>query len=142
MIRQKPFAGSWTMEGYAGVAESFLLLLERNDANQFHAKHTELMASAKEACQAMRAFSRIFSIAQPRACRLLGWQNRIAGKHSQANRALQKGIALAEQLVMPYEQARIHCEIGRHAENTIEREVHLQKANDMYTELGVPAKFV
>lgn len=142
LIRQKPFAGSWTMEGYAGVAESFLSLLEMNDANRFHAKHTERIANAKEACQAMSAFSGIFPIAQPRVCLLLGWHDRIAGKHSQANRVLQKGIALAEQLVMPYEQARIHYEIGRHAVNTIEREVHLQQAHDMYAKLGIPAKFV
>lgn len=142
LIRQKPFAGSWTMEGYAGVAESFLSLLEMNDENQFHAKQNELMTNANEACQAMRAFSRIFSIAQPRAWLLMGWHDRIAGKQSQANRALQKGIALAEQLIMPYEQARIHYEIGRHAENAIQSKVHLQRANDMYTELGVPAKSV
>jgi hypothetical protein len=63
------------------------------------------------------------------------------GKQPQSRRSLQTGITLAERLVMPYEQARIHYEIGRHGENTIEREVHLQKANDMYTELGVSAKF-
>jgi predicted ATPase len=142
MIRQKPFAGSWTMEGYAGVAETFLSLLEMNAANQYHAKQNELMVNTNEACQAMRAFSRIFSIAQPRAWLCLGWYDWIAGKDSNANRTWQKGLVLAGQLTMPYEQARAHYEIGRHLKNAVEGKFHLEKAHDIYTNLGVSAKVV
>ena len=109
MIKQKPFAGSWTMEGYAGVAETFLSLWEVGNTNQgWSTNRTELKVSAKEACQAMYAFSRVFPIAQPRAWHYQGWYDWIAGKHSQANRAWQKGLGLAEKLAMPYEQARAH----------------------------------
>ena len=100
-----------------------------------------LKVNAREACQAMHAFSRIFRIAQPRAWLCQGWYDWITGKHSQANRSWQKGLTFAapDQLSMPYEQARIHFEAGRHLGDIGEGKVHLQKANDIYTELGIPA---
>lgn len=138
MIRQKPFAGSWTMEGYSGVAESLLSLLEINNTS---ANKRELLANAGEANRSLRAFSKIFSIAQPRSWLCQSWYERIVGKQSQSRRSLQTGITLAERLVMPYEQAQIHFATGRYAGSAHESDVHLQKASDLYAELGIPAKF-
>lgn len=141
MIKQRPFAGSWTMEGYAGVTETFLSLWEMSNADQgLITNQTMLKINAKEACQAMHMFSRIFRIAQPRAWLCQGWYDWIVGKGSQSNRAWQKGLSLAEKLVMPYEQARAHHEIGRHLNDEAESRLHLQKASDIYAELGILVK--
>lgn len=141
MIKQKPFAGSWTMEGYAGVAETFLSLWERSNASQgLSMNQTVLKVNAREAYQAMHAFSHIFLIAQPRAWLCQGRYDWITGKHSQANHSWQKGLGLARQLSMPYEQARTHHEIGRHLNDEAESKLHLQIASDIYAELGILAK--
>jgi hypothetical protein len=133
LIKQKPFAGSWTMEGFAGVAETFLSLWEIGGEDQ-----TSLKINAKEACQALHAFARIFPIALPRALLYQGWYDWTAGKRSQANHNWQKSLSLAEQLAMPYEQARTCYEIGRHLNDEAESKLYLQKASDICTELGIP----
>jgi hypothetical protein len=101
-----------------------------------------LQISAKKACQAMHAFSRIFPIAQPRAWLCQGWYDWISGKRSQANRIWQKGLGLTEHLAMPYEQARAHYELARHLKDGVKSRLHLEKANNIYTELGILVKAI
>jgi tetratricopeptide (TPR) repeat protein len=138
LIRQKPFAGLWTMDGYAGVAETFLSLLERGKAkHELLTEQAMLKAHAWKAWQAMQAFSRIFPIAQSRTSLYQGWYDWITDKRSQANRAWQKGLRRAERFGLPYEQARTHHEIGRHQGDAADGKAHLQRANAIYAELGI-----
>jgi hypothetical protein len=125
LIRQKPFAGLWTMEGYAGVAETFLALSAK--------------AEAKEACRAMREFARVFSVAGPRARLQQGLYELLDVQPVQARRAWQKSLTLAEQLSMPFELARAHAAMSRHSDDASMRHLHSRKAMDIYSELGIPA---
>jgi hypothetical protein len=137
LIQRNTLAGVWTMEGFAGVAETYLVLLEaaQNDRRRLTDRGA-LAASARNACNAMRTFARIFPIAQPRACLYQGWYNWLAGAPVRANRAWRKSLDTAEQLAMPYEQGRAHYELGRHATSDIQRQTHLQQAFDTFARLG------
>lgn len=141
MVRQKPFAGSWTMDGYTGIAETLLLLLGMGNGGTSTSQR-ELKANAQEACRAVLAFSRIFRIAEPRTRLCQGWYDWLTGNRSQALQAWQKAVLLAQQLNMPYEQARAHYEIGQHLRDNDSGRLHLQQADDLFARLDISARAI
>jgi hypothetical protein len=137
LITRNSLAGVWTMEGFAGVAETYLSLWEAAHNDQRTRVEPEVLAiSARRGCNALRAFARIFPIAQPRAWLCQGWYNWLAGDAVRADRAWQRSLQIAQQLAMPYEQARAHYELGRHAARDVQRQTHLQSACDGFARLG------
>jgi class 3 adenylate cyclase/tetratricopeptide (TPR) repeat protein len=126
------------LEGYAGVAEVYLALWKADRSNP-HASTSEfkIPESAKHACRALHRYARIFPIGQPRAWLCQGLYNWLSGKPSQAYKAWQKSLSLAEQLHMPYEQGLAHYEIGRHLEAEARtRQTHLLQAYEIFDGLG------
>jgi hypothetical protein len=137
LITRNSLAGVWTMEGFAGVAETYLALWEAaHDDQRTRVEPEALAMSARIGCNALRAFARIFPIAQPRAWLCQGWYNWLAGNPARADRAWQRSLQSAQQLAMPYEQARAHYELGRHATRDVQRQTHLQSACDGFARLG------
>jgi DNA-binding SARP family transcriptional activator/predicted ATPase len=127
----------WVLEGYAGAAEVFLWLWERSGTVEQAPVEPGLLAqSARQACQSLHAFARIFRFAQPQACLYQGLYDWQAGNSRRANRAWRKSLGLASQLAMPYEQGRAHYEIGRHLPlaDPARRE-HLNRASEIFARL-------
>ncbi len=125
------------LEGYAGVAEVYLTLWETSVINsQSPAERRSLVKSARQACQALRKFARVFPIGQPRAWLWQGLYDWLAGKPDKAHRAWYKSLVVAERLAMPYEQGLAHYEIGRHlTPNDPARQAHLKRAREIFTRL-------
>jgi DNA-binding SARP family transcriptional activator/predicted ATPase len=137
MLERNALAGVWTMEGFAGLAETYLSLWEAHDNGQrISIERDILTASARKACSAFQTFARSFPIAQPRMWLYQGWRSRLAGDLARANRAWQRSLSLAEQLAMPYEQGRAHFELGRHAAGHERGQAHLRQAADCFATLG------
>jgi len=131
---QSPFTLLYAFDGYAGPAEVYLLLWEIH-SSQLPGEYKALSKVARQACQGLRRFARVFPIAQPRAWLHRGRYSWLAGKQQKARKAWQKSLALAQQLQMPHEEGLAHYEIGRRSEGEI-RQKHLNRAIEIFEQLG------
>jgi eukaryotic-like serine/threonine-protein kinase len=123
----------YLLEGYAGVAEVYLLLWEAGQDSR------DTSRAARQACRDLRGFARIFPIGKPRA-RL--WQGRLAhlcGRTERAQAAWRASLAAAERLGMPFEAALAHAELGRHAAGTPQGQRHLEQAQALLCKLDLPS---
>jgi tetratricopeptide (TPR) repeat protein len=85
-------------EGLIGVADAYLdLWRQTGDA--------ALAAPARAAIAELAKFSRLLPIAGPAAANRTGQWHSLSGSPRRARRALHRGLAGAERLGMPYEQA-------------------------------------
>ncbi|MGH2520920.1 MAG: ATP-binding protein, partial [Anaerolineales bacterium] len=99
------------IEGYAGVAETYLALWEA-DLNSGRAA-SRFGPLARRACKAFGQLGGPFPACRPRA---LLWRGRcewLAGRKSPALKTWRKDLALAESLRIPYEVGLAHLELGR-----------------------------
>lgn len=94
-------------EGFIGAADAYLELL-RTDASVAPAARTALANLAR--------LAKLFPIAAPAAATLLGIFHLRTNKPRRATRHLRRGLALAEKLQMPYDQAIAHAALGNAAE--------------------------
>jgi hypothetical protein len=134
-IAQTSPTAIYSFEGYAGAAETCLLLWEAS-GDQPAAERQALAQSTWQACRSLHGFAGVFPIAQPRAWLWQGLYEWLAGKPGGANKAWQKSLAYAERLKMPYEQGLAHYEIGRHlAPNASAQRVYLERAAKIFTQL-------
>ncbi|WKZ41249.1 MAG: BTAD domain-containing putative transcriptional regulator [Anaerolineales bacterium] len=120
----------YILEGYAGVSEVYLTALENG-------KQPEDLKSARRAVKALHEFGQLLRVGRPRAWLHQGLLDWAEGRQKKAFGAWEKSLGLAEQLSLPYEAARAHYEIGRHAEvNSPARQIHLEKAIEIFSQLG------
>jgi hypothetical protein len=138
-MKRGGFTAFWAVEGYAGIAETFLSLWE---ANHQAGEDSRLLAKlAQQACGTLHQFARTYALAQPWAWLYQGLYEGLAGKPEQAYKAWSQSLASAERLGMPYQQARAHYEIGRHLPSGqkggggLNYQAHLQRAYDLFAEL-------
>jgi hypothetical protein len=123
------------MEGLAGAAEVYLMLWERQGGGQAEAAEA-YAGSAREACEAMFRYARIYTFGRPRAELLQGAYHRLAGNERRANQAFRSSLRAAQTLEMPYEQGRAHYEIGRHLNaGDPSRRDHLQASLEIFSRL-------
>jgi tetratricopeptide (TPR) repeat protein len=136
ITRSRPTAAH-VFEGYAGMAEVYLALWEASTiGNHMPPERKTLLRSARQACQALHRFARVFPIGQPRTWLCQGLYEWLAGKPDRAHKAWQKSLTAAERLAMPYEQGRAHYEIGRHLPpDDPGRQEHLIHAREIFTQL-------
>lgn len=92
-------------EGLIGVADAYLELWRRTGDRS-------LAAPARAAIAELAKFSRLLPIAGPAAANRSGQWYQLAGSPRRAERALRKGLAAAERLGMPYEQAIARAALG------------------------------
>jgi predicted ATPase/DNA-binding SARP family transcriptional activator len=142
-IKRSGFIAFWAIEGYAGVAETFLTLWEASHlSGQSATEREQLAQAARQACQAFRQFARTFPLGQPRAWLCQGLYESLTDQPERAYEAWSKSLAAAEQLGMPYEQGRAHYEMGRYAashqqaRDTLSSREHLQQAYHIFAKLG------
>jgi hypothetical protein len=72
--------------------------------------------AARTALANLARLAKLFPIAAPAAATLLGVYHLRTNHPRRATRHLRKGLALAEQLQMPYDQAVAHAALGNTAE--------------------------
>jgi tetratricopeptide (TPR) repeat protein len=146
IARTKP-ANIRCLEGYAGVAEIYLWrwkmikqeIEDRKNAitteKEYH-RIQEAQAGAKQACQALHRYSKVFIIARPRAWLWQGVYDWQSGKTKKAHQAWQKSLSIATELKMPYEQALVYQEMGQHPEIPGQPQ-HLEQAQTLFEEMEV-----
>ena len=125
--------------GYADVASVYLTLWEKYiDGENRHA----LRRSARQACRDLNAYSRIFPAVKSLIWLYQGLFDWLDGRPQKAHKTWQKSLALAKELGTPYVLGRTHYEIGRHlsegktTETGWGRQEHLQRAAEIFAELG------
>ncbi len=122
-----------TGHGYAAMAETYLGLRERGVAGVARAR-------VWEACARLWAYAMVFPIGLPVALVLSARANRLAGRRRLARGLAVRGLAAAQRLEMPYDEAMAHWELAqlRGADGRVRAE-HLTAAKRRCAELGVTA---
>jgi hypothetical protein len=123
------------VEAMGRLAGVYLALWERDTPDE------ALITAANSACDLLEKYATVFPIVAPRANLYLGLREWLLERPSNANDLWQKALAAAEQLNMPYEQALVHYEIGRHTSDQAVREEHLEKAEELFGKMGILYKF-
>jgi adenylate cyclase len=119
---------------HANIAEVNLALWERETKRNSTA--VKFRARARKACQSLHRLLRWYPIGEPGAWLWQGvcdWQD---GKPDSASRSWQRSLAAAQRLGMPYDEALVYYEIGRHATGA-ERHTNLARAREIFDRLGV-----
>ena len=110
-------------EGFVGPADTYLELARRGDRDALRA--------ARVAVNNLARLSRVFPIAAPAASTLAGIYRLRAGRPRRAVPLLQRGLALAERLAMPYDQAVAHRGLAEVIGGD-----HGARARQLFTQLG------
>jgi len=124
-----------SLDGYVGAAEVFLSSWEA--ALQQHQPARQQRDAARRTCRHLHTFRWFLPAGTPAAWLYQGWYHWLDNKPAKAREAWRKSLAAAEHLKMPYEQGRVHFEIGRRLDlATAERLEHLNQAIEIFTRLG------
>jgi class 3 adenylate cyclase/tetratricopeptide (TPR) repeat protein len=123
-------------EGYAGTAETFLEIWESCLSSP--ASGLERVRNrARQSCADLWTFARVFPIGEPRAWLCEGWNHRLQKHMRQARRDFNKGLEAAKRLTMPYDEGRLHYEVGRCLKSEDhERNEHLERACKIFEVIG------
>ncbi|MEM7032893.1 MAG: AAA family ATPase [Chloroflexota bacterium] len=120
---------------YIGVAMVSLTLWEQS-INQSSANEQVFAKLAQPAARSLQMYTWLFPVGQTRVWQILGQFYWLSNKPEKAQKAWRKSLALAEKMKMPYEQATVHYQIGRHlAADDPKRSFHLAQAEMLYSEL-------
>jgi hypothetical protein len=126
----------WLFTAYDNIAEVYLgcweQAIRRGDAREVVA---DLARRSQQACQLGTRFSQIFPIGAPNAWLAWGRYYALLDRHGRADQAWRRSLALAERLAMPYEQGRVHHQLGRHSAGD-QRKLHLRRAVELFTQVG------
>lgn len=101
-IRQTPPIVSYTLEGYAGVAETFIRLFEAEPEPH---RRRALNRDARQAVLSLERSARLFPVGRPRAALCRGLWLWADGRRAQAFRLWKRGVQTADDLSMPFEKA-------------------------------------
>ncbi len=125
-----------TLWGYQGCAEVYLELWAEAVANAAP-ERAELGQRVREMAGRLRTFSWVFPIGRPAARLFAGRVAWLGGRQRRALRLLRRSLVEAEELKMPFEQARAHAELGRRlSADGSRRAYHLDAARRIFAELG------
>ena len=127
-------------EGYAGAAEVFLTLWQKNPTeilNQIDFSLEKCQIAARRALKSMERFTRRYPLAKPRTYYLRGWLAALDGKNQDAIRIWKNGLHLFQTAEMPYEEARLHDILGRHLPNEDpDGPTHRETAKQLFEKLN------
>lgn len=124
--------------GFAATAEVYLALWEEGGLPG----KLDLPQLARQACSKLRGITGIYPAGRPRADIYQGCCDWLDGNPPRAMKTWQRGLAAAENLGLPLDQALAHDKIGRHlgAGETTDRgwgrQEHLGKAIEIFTRLA------
>jgi tetratricopeptide (TPR) repeat protein len=119
-----------TYLGYVGPATVYIDLWEKSQGTR------DLSARATAALDRLARFSQVFPIGRPRHATLRGTRSWLLGRHEEALRTWRRGLRLATELAMPFEEGLAHLELGRHLDaHDDERAGHLGAAREIFARL-------
>jgi len=122
-------SGPWTRDAYAAVAEVYLACWADGDR--------ACARLADKACAALARFAKVYPTTESLVGLYHGrraWQR---GHHATARRHWQRGLAAAQRLAMPFDEARLRFEIGRHLPDADPaRREHLETAHAILARIG------
>jgi tetratricopeptide (TPR) repeat protein len=75
-------------------------------------------------------------VAQALLWRLRGWEAWLSGKPATARRMWRKSLTVSARLKIPYETGLSHYVLGKHADTVGDRQMHLQKAAEIFEKVG------
>jgi predicted ATPase/DNA-binding SARP family transcriptional activator len=140
----EPSFAPYTLEAHAGVPEVSLALLELGEPPG--TDPAEVRATAAAGLRRLRRYARRFPMARPRALACLAWSHRLQGRPAAASRAWARALREADRLVMPWEQASAHQELGRHLRPDERSPLgltgaeHLDRARSAFEALGLDVR--
>lgn len=121
----------YAQEGYTGVVEAYLTLLENPQGVQ----RDDMQQKATEALKKLRVFGRVFPASRAHLQRIEGWYAWLNGQQAKAQKHWQQAIAEAEQFGKVYEQGLAYYDLGRFLGNRD----HLQAAAAIFQ--GMDSRF-
>jgi class 3 adenylate cyclase len=132
MAHNKRPTAFYLFEGYTGVAE---IHLDRWAAGD---RSPATRQAARQACAALHTFARIFPIGKPRDRLLNGRILELSGRPRQARAAWRASLSTAQRLGMPLDAALAHTQLGLSAAGTPHGQRHLEQAQILLHQLGIP----
>jgi tetratricopeptide (TPR) repeat protein len=123
------------LDGYMGPAEVFLGMLEAwQDLGS--AQRERLDKEARQACKYLHTYRRFFPIGRPGAWIYQGLLDWRGGRKARAQQAWGRALEAAQELGMPFEEARARYELGRHLPaQDPERQAHLGCACELFAQI-------
>jgi hypothetical protein len=122
-----------TLEGYYGAALTYLTLAADP---HYSNDQRSLVQKAGKACRDFDSFAAVFAMGRPRAALCRGHYEWITGRSRKGLRTWQKGLALAQQLEMPYDAGLILYQIGTHLPfDDPRRAHHLVRAAETFDQI-------
>jgi eukaryotic-like serine/threonine-protein kinase len=121
--------------GYEGAASALLTLAAR--ASSRGAAANTLGLKARESCELLRQFARLFPLAEAASLRCDGLLAQLLGKPSRAFRLFDRGSKVAKRLQMPYDEALCHREMAQvPTRNAQDQARSVRAASEMFERLG------
>jgi hypothetical protein len=121
------------MNGYVSLADYLISECGRPGVTQ----DQRPIRQARAAYGALTKHARFLPYAQPRRWLLAGNLQNVSGSTRGAERAWERGLALAQRFRMPREAARLHVALGAHAQNGSERRrLHMDAARAIFIQMG------
>jgi class 3 adenylate cyclase/tetratricopeptide (TPR) repeat protein len=127
-------------EGYAAPPAVFLRLWQLGpefpptpDALTFSLQ--DCQREAKRALKDLRQYARLFPIGQPRAALCQGIYAWLTGHPEKAFRHWEQGLETAKRLGLPWEEGRLHYEMGLRLPRAADRQNHLRAAEQIFTQI-------
>jgi tetratricopeptide (TPR) repeat protein len=118
----------YALEGYAGVAEVGITLWD-GDKRDKNAAHASL--------KGIKQFAAFFPIGIPRAHLWEGMYQWKSGNHAKAHQTWQKGLALAQEKRLIYEEGQLRRVIATYMDKgNPARTSHFQAAFELFTSIG------
>ncbi|MDX1436040.1 MAG: AAA family ATPase [Anaerolineales bacterium] len=123
------------LDGYAGVAETYLGVLENQPR---HSAEEAMLSSIDQALDSLARTSRQYE--PVRRAQILWLQGRrawVTGNQRRAIRLWNSSLNYADRLDLVLDQARDHLLLGRHlAPGHPEKKIHLHTAEEMFAQYG------
>ncbi len=121
---------AWLVVGHAGMTDYALTCLEQKPDLRRRWEVFRAMLN-------LRQFASMHLVGRPRLAVSECWQAGAEGNHRRAEKIAQKGIKLAQELRMPYEEGLLHYHAGRFLPQTDPaRREHLTQALAIFERLG------
>src|SRR5690606_15857169 len=124
LLRQSSVRTAPSFDSYSNAAHVHLSLWENSGTQR---EKSEMKALAKQALDALHKFARTYPIARARSLLWQGLYDWLDGKPRSAQKNWQKSLSAAQKMSMPYDEAMVYREIGRHAAGS-ERDLNLARA--------------
>lgn len=131
-----PLDLGYSLPGYSLTAEVLLGLWESGHPDP------SLPEKAKQACQSLKRFARLYTSGRPYAHLCLGRYAWLSDKPGRAARHWRAAVTSAEELGMPLVAAAGHLELTRcFADGSPDRGEHAQLASEIFDQLHTPHEY-